>query len=263
MVPALGLLQPVQVVVEIGLRGPGGPVDAGQHRVVRIAPPIGARDLHQLEGGADLGRRGHVRAAAEVEPVALAVDLQILARRDRVDQLDLEGLLLVGEQRAHVLALPDLLGEGRIARNDLAHLRLDLREVLGRERRLAEEVVVESVLDHRADGHLRVRPERLHGLGQHVRAIVADQLERARVGAVEELDARVAVDRIVQVGHRAVQRHGDGALGQRLGDTLDHAAAGGAGGDLARVAVGEGEDRHGWFSRLSPAYAAGKRLQGE
>ncbi len=125
------------------------------------------------------------------------------------------------------------------------------------------EVVVEAVLDHRADRDLRLRPERLHGLGEHVRAVVPDQLQAARVGAVQELDAGIAVDRVVEVGDRAVERHGDGALGQRLGDALDHGAAGGAGGDLPRVAVGEGEDRHGArVSGLSPAYGAGKRFRG-
>ena len=45
----------------------------------------------------------------------------------------------------------------------------------------AGEVVVEPVLDHRSDGHLRAGEERLHRLGEHMRAIVADELERARI----------------------------------------------------------------------------------
>ena len=95
--------------------------------LLRVAAPIGARHLHQLEGVADLARRGHVRAAAEVEPVALRVDLEVLALRDRVDQLDLVGLALVGEDLLGLVARPDLLGERLVARDDLAHLRLDRR----------------------------------------------------------------------------------------------------------------------------------------
>ncbi len=61
-------------------------------------------------------------------------------------------------------------------------------QVVGRERLVAGEVVIEAVLDHRADGHLRAGPQRLHGLGQHVRGVVADQLQRARVVAGDEFD---------------------------------------------------------------------------
>ena len=46
--------------------------------LVGIATPIGAGDLHQLERRADLAGRGHMRTAAEIEPLALPVDFQIL-----------------------------------------------------------------------------------------------------------------------------------------------------------------------------------------
>ena len=67
----------LEIGVELLLRGEGGRIDALKHRPVGIAAPIGARDLHQLEGVADLAGRRHMRAAAEIEPVALLVDLQI------------------------------------------------------------------------------------------------------------------------------------------------------------------------------------------
>ena len=52
-----------------------------------------------------------MRAAAEIEPVALLVDLQVLARRDRVDQFDLEGLALASKKAIGLIARPDFLGE--------------------------------------------------------------------------------------------------------------------------------------------------------
>ena len=97
MVALLGLLQHVEIGVELRLVGPGRAVDARQHRVVAVAAPIGAGHRHQLEGVADLAGRGHVRAAAEVEPVALRIDLQVLVFGNGVDQLDLVALALVAE----------------------------------------------------------------------------------------------------------------------------------------------------------------------
>ena len=46
VVALLGLFDLLEIGVELLLLGEGGAVDAGQHRVVAVAAPIGARDLH-------------------------------------------------------------------------------------------------------------------------------------------------------------------------------------------------------------------------
>ncbi len=84
--------------------------------------------------------------------------------------------------------------ERLVARDDLAHALLDRREILGGERLGTVEVVVEAVLDHRADRHLGVGPQRLHRVGEHMGRVVADELEGARIVAGDELEARVLVD---------------------------------------------------------------------
>ena len=244
VVALLGFLDLLEISVELFLLGEGGAVDAREHRIVAVAAPIGAGHLHQLEGVADLAGRGHVRAAAEIEPVALLVDLERLVGRNGVDQLDLEVLALVAEGFLGLLARPDFLGEGFVARDDLLHLLLDDGQVFQRERLVAEEVVIEAVLDHRADGDLRAGPQRLHGFGQHVRGVVPDQLQRARIVAVEEFDFGVALDRIGKIGDRAVERHGDGAFGQRGRNALGDVEAGGALGIVPTRAVGKGQRDH-------------------
>ena len=153
----------------------------------------------------------------------------------------LKALALVAEHLLGLLAIPDFLGEGFVARDDLAHLLLDRGEVFRRERLVAEEVVIEAVLDHRADRHLRARPQRLHGFGEHVRGVMPDQLQRARVVAVDEFDLRVVRDRIGEIGDHAVERHRDRALGERGRDALGDIEAGDVLGEFALGAVGEGE----------------------
>ena len=64
---------------------------------------------------------------------------------------------------------------------DLVHLRFDRRQILGREGPLEGEVVVEAVLDDRADRDLRLREELLHGLREQVRGRMADDLEPFRI----------------------------------------------------------------------------------
>ena len=146
-----------------------------------------------------------MRTAAQIEPVALLVDLDLLVFRDGVDQFDLEQLALVAKNLLGLLARPHFLGERFVARDDLAHLLLDGGEILRRERLVAEEVVIEAVLDHRPDGDLRAGPQRLHGFGQHMRGVVADEFERARIVAGQKFDFGVVLDRIGQ-DRRACRR---------------------------------------------------------
>src|SRR3954468_1379819 len=58
---------------ERSLGRPRGAVDSLQHRVSLIAAPIGAGDAGELEGANNSGR-GNMRSAAEIDPVALAIE---------------------------------------------------------------------------------------------------------------------------------------------------------------------------------------------
>src|SRR4029077_16568283 len=67
------LLDPVQVFVELLLVGPGRSVDPLQHGIARIPAPVGPGDLGQFERF-KLARRGHVRAAAQIDPISLSIE---------------------------------------------------------------------------------------------------------------------------------------------------------------------------------------------
>jgi hypothetical protein len=246
VVALLGLLQLMQVGVEIFFARPGRAVDALEHGLRRIPAPIGAGDLQELEALADLPRRGHMRPAAEIEPLALRVDFDLVPLGYGVDQLELEGFALVGEQRLRLLAVHDLAGERGIARDDLAHLGLDDGKIVGREGLIPREVVIEAVLDDRANGDLRAGIELLHGLGHHMRRVVADERERLGIGTREEFDRRVGRDGRSEVGKRAVETHRHRALRKRRRDRLGDVEARGAGRHLALCAIGkcQGNLRH-------------------
>ena len=199
-----------------------------------------------------------MRTAAQIEPVALLVDFQRLVFRNGVDQLDLVVLTFVGEHFLGLVARPDFLGEGPIPRDDLLHLFLDDGQVFRREWLVAREVVIETVLDHRTDGHLRARPQRLHRFGEHMGGIVPDQLQRARVFARDEFDFGIFLDGVGEIDDDAIERHGDGALGQGGRNALGDVEAGNAVGVVAARAIGKGQGDHGLVSfKLTPANERG------
>ena len=130
-----------------------------------------------------LAGRGHVRPAAEIDEIALAVERH--ARRvEALEDLDLERLVALAEEADRLLARHLLPLEGMVRLRDLAHDFLDLDEVLRRERLRFREVVVEAVLDRGADGDAHRGEEPLHRLRHHVRRGVAQDGERRGI-AVE------------------------------------------------------------------------------
>jgi len=140
----------MQVLVELVLGREGGAVDAGQHGPPHVAAPVGAGDAEELEG-LDLAGAGEVWAAAQVDEVALLVEADGVVF-DGLEQLDLVDLLCLAHAADGLVSgqLDPL--ERQVLGDDRAHLVLDARQVIGADGLGQLEVVVEAVVDGRADG---------------------------------------------------------------------------------------------------------------
>ena len=214
--------------LELGLARKGGAVDALQLRLARIATPIGTGDLGQLEG-ADPPGRGAVRAAAEIEPLALMIQRDRLIRRDRVQELVLEGFSQIGKAAMRLVAADVFAAERLVGLDDRCHLGLDPRQILWPERLVAGEIVVEAVLDRGPDGDLGAGKQPLHRLGHDMRAVVTQQGQGVRVFGRDQPHLGIGGDRPVEIAERAVHLDGERLLGQALGDRgRDLATRGGA-----------------------------------
>ena len=214
VVAQLRLLEQVEVALELLLVAPGGAIDALQHRLVLVAPPVGAGDRQQLES---LAR--HLAGVLDVRPLAQVLEgvLAIGSDRHRLvelvahlvdlplaqagDQLLLVGL--VGEQRGGLLAAHLAELERVLAADDAAHALLDLLEVLRRKgARLAGllaaevEVVVEAGRGRRADGELGLGIELEHRLRHDVGGGVADLVQ-------------VVLRQLARLGHGGLRGYGE------------------------------------------------------
>src|SRR3954466_6786000 len=100
MVALLCLLAPPQVLIELFLGRPGGPVDTLEHRSLLVAAPVRSGRPKQLERADPTGAR-HVRAAAQVDEGTLLIERRRWHRgaiplgggQQVVDDLDLERLV--------------------------------------------------------------------------------------------------------------------------------------------------------------------------
>jgi hypothetical protein len=200
VIALLDLLEDPQVLVELFPRRERDPVDAGEHLLVRIAPPVGARRVHQLEG-AQLPGVGHVRPPAQVEEVSGAVERHGFVG-DVVEQLFL--VRLAGEDLPRFLLRHFLPDERFGLLHDFPHPFLDPDEVLGGERDVDVEIVVEAVFYRRSYGDERLREQLLDRGRHHVGRAVPEDVRPLGIGGRDPLDGPAFRRRAPEVEHLAL-----------------------------------------------------------
>ena len=169
VVTLFGLFDAGQIRVELLLLREAGAVDALEHLAAAVAAPVGAGDARELDGVAlDAAGRIQMRAGAEVHEFALTVEGDNGVLRQVVDELDLVRLIALLHELQRFLTREFKAFETQLFLADLAHLGLELLEHLRRERLGAVKIVIETVLDGRADGQLHLGVQALHGLGKNV-----------------------------------------------------------------------------------------------
>ena len=240
VVALLGLGQPVEVGLHLVLGRPRGAVDALELRVLLRAAPVGGGAAHQLEGVAEHLGGGHVRAAAQVAPGAGAVAAHVVVdgqlgaahfhrgafgrvfRRPALEADQLALVRLAGELDERVVVRDLTAHEGLALVDDALHDLLQRPQVLGGERGLDVEVVVEAVADRRADAQARVGVHLLHRLREHVRGRVAQHVEAVLLARGHRLDDVAAGQHVREVAQLAVDP-GD----EHAAVTLEQLAGGG------------------------------------
>ena len=244
MVAPLGLLEHVQVGLELLRVRPRGAVYALEHLVAGIAAPVRTRDPHQLERLAELAGGGEMRSPAQVDPFPLAVQRDGFVAPNVPDDLRLVLLSPVAKEPDRLVAIPHLARDGLVAIDDLAHAGFHALQILGSEGLLAREVVVEPVLDGRPDGDLRLRVELLHRLGEDVGRVVAQQLQRLLGVTRHDGDGCVGLDGGGEVPHHAVDPDRERGLRESLADAHGDVGPGHRAIEGPDRAVGQRDSRH-------------------
>ena len=165
MIALLGLFDHPQVGFELLLGEERRGVETLQLLARRVSLPVGASQRQQLER-TDRAGGGHVRPAAEIEELTLAVEGERLVVRQAASMCStLYDLLQVAADLQGLVArLLDSL-ERLIQLDDLLHLGFDGREILLRERLVAVEIVVEPVFDGGSERQLHALVQPHHRAG--------------------------------------------------------------------------------------------------
>ena len=241
VVAALGLLETVQVRLQVVLRRPRRAVDPRELRLLLVSPPVGTGERRQRER-ADPAGGGNVRPEAEVHPQTGAIqddrvsrpDLAFL-RREVFDDLALEVLIL---QPGEGFGARNLLAEERLVLcDDRTHLVLDARKVVSRHVLRDRKVVVEAVGDRRSDRVLRSGPQPADGLGEDVRGRMANDAQSVIRSRFHRLDRDIPLRHEGEIPQLAVHLRRDRLRTEDAPDRLPL-------GELRLGAVGKGQAGH-------------------
>ena len=133
VIALFSFFQAHQMVGQLLIIGPSSAINTLQLRVLGVATPISASQLHQLEGFAQPTGRRQMRPTTQILPaIALAIDSDDFTRRDDViDDIGLKRLPNRIEMRDSVIAVHLLANDGKIGIDNLAHALFDGFEVIG------------------------------------------------------------------------------------------------------------------------------------
>ena len=182
-----------------------------------------------------------MRATAEIDEAAAAVDGNVRALGQFADPLGLIGFTAGSEHGGGFGAVPDFAHDRFVPRDDGAHLGFDRGQVfLGEGAGGGGEVVVEAVFGRGAEGDLRAGVEFLDGFGEHMRVIVPGEFERVRlVARGHQRELRAIVQGAGEIADFAVHARGERRLGEAGADGGGHVGGGRSGGHGAHRTVGE------------------------
>ena len=146
MVALFCLFEHVEIGFHFVLFRKSRTVNTGEHFIVFVPSPIGARDIDELER-LDFSGGRKVRTAAKVGKIALFIEGNRFSFGQIFDKFHLIFFVVTLHEFERFFPRKNKTFDGKIALDDLLHLRFDFCEVFLCNGRDEIDVVIESVLD--------------------------------------------------------------------------------------------------------------------
>ena len=219
VISLLGLFHHGQILVQLCLLGEGGTVDPGQHFVMLVPSPIGARQAGKLKGLYRLGTH-QMRSGAEIDKLSLLIEADLRPLRQIFDQFHFIGLLTLFHKGDGFLSGFCETGDFQILFDNLLHLPFQLLQVFRGKSSLDVNIIVKSVSNGGADGQFCLGIQALNRLSQDVGGGMPVGCQSLRIGSSQDAQAAVPVYPMPQIHHLTVHLAGSGSSGKALADVF-------------------------------------------
>ena len=154
--------QAQQMGVERLFIRPRGAINTLQHLIVAIAAPVGASGFHQFEMMAETHVR-HVRPTAHVDVLFMMIQAgPVIMSNILIKDRHFIGLAALHEGFTRFMPADFFLDDVVVFLGKLVHTFFERIEVFLGQRTIDINIIIEAVIDNRADSHFGVRPQLLN-----------------------------------------------------------------------------------------------------
>ena len=169
-----------------------------------------------------LARARHMGPAAQVFECPFTVQRHILTGRDAGDDFRLVQLAHALEVGHRIVTWHNATGDDLVLGCQFDHAFFNGHQVFRRERTLVRKIVEEAMLDHRANGHLCIREQLLHCVGQQVGGGVADHVQTFGILGSDDGQSAVRRDGVAGVHQLSVHLACQCRFGEATADGCGH-----------------------------------------
>ena len=172
-----GFFQTLQIGIKRFFICPGGTVDALQHFIVAIAAPVGARGLHQFEVMAETHIR-HMRPTAHVDIFFVMIQAGLIIMSNVfIKNRDFIALAALHKGFTRFVPADFLLNNVVVFLGELMHAFFERVDIFLGQGMVQIDIIVETIVDNRADRHFGIWPQLFNRMPQKVRTGVTNNLK--------------------------------------------------------------------------------------
>ena len=233
------------VRLQIFLVVPGGTVDTLQLRVLGITTPIRTGDTLQFEHAHNAGV-WYVWATTHVDVFFVVIQTNggFTLLDQIVDQCYFVVFFTTGKDLTCFRNRRHLFDDVVIFLDQLFYALLNRGQIFWREWALVINVVIETVFNHRADGHLGRWVQLFNRMANEVGKRVTDNFQTFQVAAGDQRNLGVVCDQFTGVHQLAIDATADGGFGQTRTDVFGNLHQGYGVIKFAFGTIRKGNNRH-------------------
>ncbi len=174
-----------------------------------------------------------MRATAQVDEIAFAIQRNGLIGRNRLNQLSLVLFAQIKEELDGIVTLPFLAADGDILLRELGHALFDRHQIFRRKGARIGKVIIKAIFNDRPDGDLGIREQLLDGIRQQMGRGVTDNVEPFPILLGQDGKIRILADHMGSIHDAAIHLAGQSGLGKTCTNRSSHLRHGNRGVEAA------------------------------
>ena len=197
---------------------PCGTVNTLQHLVVAVAAPVRACGFHQFKVMTKTHIR-HVRSTAHVDVLFMMIQARLVIMGDIfIKNGNFISLATLHKGFTRFVPADFLLDDVIILLGELMHTFFERVDIFLGQRMIEVDVIIEAVIDNRADSHLGVWPQLLNRMTEQMRAGVTNDFQAVFIFCSNDGEGCIVFDEVAGIDQLTIHSSRDRGFRQAWTD---------------------------------------------